>query len=115
MVIINKTLHIIFAAGQMFRPGTNVVDGDVDFSEYEKTAFVGAGLLKVVDAKSDSDTLEAILNSTDKESVKELSEKSKSKSVKAAAEKRAKEIADADAEFDKAIAEQEAKKQKAAN
>lgn len=94
----------------MLRPGTNVIEGEIEFSDYEKEAFVNSGFLKIVDTKNEVDNVDAIRHSTSKSTIKTISEKSKSKSVKVAAETKEKELTEAEDNYKKLVAEAKAKK-----
>lgn len=115
MVIINNTLHLIFVNGVKINIGTNVFEKNKEpkFDNFSRTAFIDSGELTIVNEKDNSQFMQAVNHSLNKDVLQDVVKQTKSKSIKAAAEKKATELS----EIDKKIAQEieKAKSKKSGN
>lgn len=105
MIVVNKTLHLIFCKDACFNVGTNIFKKAPELSPVQD--LIDRGDLLVVNESSEADGMEALRHSTSQETVEAVAKASKVKGgrIKEAAEKKAKEIADNEERIKKAIAE----------
>lgn len=108
MIVINKTLHLIFAGKTLFKVGTNIFKVAPVLDAVK--GLIEKGDLLIVNDASEADNLDAVKHSTDKETAEAVAKASKVKGgkIKEAAARKALEIAETEAKIEKAINEAKA-------